>query len=77
MALVNHWIAIDETGRGAIGLTREDVVNALSGARTIAIATYACWDLSMAMCRGGILPIQFSLEQHGARVPHRALMERR
>jgi hypothetical protein len=77
MAFVNHWIAIDETGRGAIALTREDAINALPGARAVAIATYACWDLSMAMCRGGILPIQFSLEQQDAHVPHRALMERR
>jgi hypothetical protein len=77
MALVNHWIAIDETGRGAIALTRKDALDALPGARTIAIATYRCWDLSAAMIRGGHLPIQFSVEQHGTRVPHRALPERR
>jgi hypothetical protein len=77
MALVNHWIAIDETGRGAIALTREDAVNALSGARTVAIANYACWDLSMAMCRGGILPIRFELERKDTRSPYQALPERR
>jgi hypothetical protein len=75
MALVNHWIAIDETGRGAVGLTKQDVLNALPGARNVAIATYACWDLSMAMCRGGTLQIQFSVEQHGTR--SKALQERR
>jgi hypothetical protein len=76
MALVNHWIVVDETGRGAIALTREDAINALPGARAVAIATYACWDLSMAMLRGGTLPVQFSLEQHGTCAPHRALLER-
>jgi hypothetical protein len=77
MALVNHWIAIDETGRGAVGLTKQDVVNALPGARTVAIATYACWDLSMAMCRGGILPIRFELERNGTHSPYQTLPERR
>jgi hypothetical protein len=77
MALVNHWIAIDETGRGAIGLTREDVLNALPGARNVATATYACWDLSIAMCRGCTLPIRFEPERKDARSPHRALVERR
>jgi hypothetical protein len=77
MALVNHWIAIDDTGRGAIGLTREDVLNALPGARNVATATYACWDLSMAMCRGGTLSIRFELERKGTRSPHQTMPERR
>jgi hypothetical protein len=77
MALVNHWIAIDETGRGAIGLTREDAINALPGARNVATATYACWDLSIAMCRGGTLSIQFEPERKGTRSSHQALPERR
>jgi hypothetical protein len=67
MAFVNHWIAIDETGRGAIGLTREAAVAALPGARTLAIATYAVWDLSAAMIRGGTLPIQFDVERRRLR----------
>jgi hypothetical protein len=77
MALVNHWIAIDETGRGAIGLTRKDVLDALPGARTVAVSTYAVWDLSMAMCRGGTLPIRFELERKGARSPYQTLPEHR
>jgi hypothetical protein len=77
MALVNHWIAIDETGRGAIALTREDAINALPGARAVAVSTYPVWDLSRAMIRGGHLAIQFSLEQHGMCAPLRALLERR
>jgi hypothetical protein len=77
MALVNHWIAIDETGRGAIALTREDAINALPGARNVATATYACWDLSMAMCRGGTLSIQFEPERKGTRSPYQTLPELR
>jgi hypothetical protein len=77
MALVNHWIAIDETGRGAIALTREDAINALPGARNVATATYACWDLSMAMARGGTLSIRFEPERKGTHSPYQALPERR
>jgi hypothetical protein len=77
MALVNHWIAIDETGRGAIGLTRKAVIDALPGARTVAVSTYPVWDLSMTMCGGGTLPIRFELERKDTRSPHQALPERR
>lgn len=63
MAIVNHWIAVDETGRGAIGLTKRDVINALPGARAVVISTWPAWDLSMAMVRG--TPLRFSMERIG------------
>jgi hypothetical protein len=65
MAFVNHWIAIDETGRGAIGLTKEAALAALPGARTVAIASYSVWDLTKTVGRLGTLPIQFGVERLG------------
>jgi hypothetical protein len=65
MAFVNHWIAIDETGRGAIGLTKEAALAALPGARTVAIASYSVWDLTKTVGRCGTLPIQFGVERLG------------
>jgi hypothetical protein len=60
---VTLHIAIDETGRGAIALTREQAVSAVGDTPRIAVASFPCWDLSAAMARGGHLPIQFSLEK--------------
>jgi hypothetical protein len=62
---VKHFVGIDETGRGAIGLTREDVLDALPGAKTVAIASYGVWDLSRAVIRGGVLPVRFAVERIG------------
>jgi hypothetical protein len=62
---VSHWIGIDETGRGAIGLTRQDVIDALPGARTVAIASYSVWDLTKAVGLARTLPIQFGVERLG------------
>jgi hypothetical protein len=65
MAFVNHWIAIDETGRGAIGLTKEAALAALPGARTVAIASYSVWDLTKTVGRLGTLQIRFGVERLG------------
>jgi hypothetical protein len=64
---VTLHIAIDGAGNGAIGLTREDAVRAVGNTPRVAVASFPCWSLSAAMVRGGVLPIQFSLEQHGKR----------
>jgi hypothetical protein len=67
MAIVNLHIAIDGNGRGAIALTRDDAVRAVGDTPRIAVTSFACWDLSAAMIRGGHLPVQFSMEQRRTR----------
>jgi hypothetical protein len=43
MAIVTLWIAIDEGGRGTIGLTHEDAVGALPRKGTVAVTSFPCW----------------------------------
>jgi hypothetical protein len=66
MSFVTLHIALGTDGRGAIGLTREAASAALPG-RTVATASFACWNLSAAMIRAGTLPIQFVMERNSTR----------
>jgi hypothetical protein len=75
MATVILHSAIDGAGRDAIGLTREDALGAVGDTPRVAVTSFVCWDLSAAMLRGGTLPVQFALEQHGTCIPRRALLE--
>jgi hypothetical protein len=59
MACVNLWIAVNEQGRGAVGLTEDDVVNALPNSNQIALSQLSVWALCGAMLRASVLSVRF------------------
>jgi hypothetical protein len=71
MAVVNLWIAIDERGRGAIGLDRAAVVAAVGNTPRIATARFASWSLTAARLRGDSLPLQFNVENRDRKLRER------
>jgi hypothetical protein len=82
---VSLWIAVNEQGHGAVGLTEEDVLSALSPSHgkvshswdtlcpRVALSQLSVWTLCAAMVRASVMPIRFTHR----RATDTALRERR
>ena len=57
---VSLWIAVNEQGRGAVGLTEDDVVNALPDSNQIALSELSAWAICAAMMGASVLLVRFT-----------------
>jgi hypothetical protein len=66
---IELWVAVGRTGRGAIGLSRQEALKNVAGAPAVAVDKVSVWALCGAILRAAALPIAFNLEHRGHGVP--------
>ena len=57
---VSLWIAVNGQGHGGLGLSEEDVLNALPHSSHVVLSRLSVWTLCAAMVRASVLPVRFT-----------------